>query len=79
VKLLVEFESKAEMDDFFRASQQGQLEAPAAVYLLNKMPQSVGLNMKTKDDEPGAVVVELVMRGTEADQQLIPDSACKIV
>lgn len=79
MKLLVEFESKEEMDVFFAASKAGAIEPAASVYIVNATGQSLGVKMTTKEDEPGAAVVEIHQRGAEGTDPFVPGNALQIV
>lgn len=79
MKFMVEFASKAEMDEFMAASEAGTITAPASVYLVNKTGQTVGLTFSSKDDEEGAGIIELHQRGTPGTTTLVPDIELKIV
>lgn len=79
MKLMVEFESKAEMDEFFAASEAGAIEPVASVYILNQTGQSFGLRMTEAQDEPGAAVVEIHQRGTDECEMLAPGAVLKIL
>lgn len=66
MKLLVEFADKAELDAFFAGS--AQLEPPAAVFLVNKMGQTIQLNaVGTEVDGKPSIVIEVHQRGVEIE------------